>query len=149
VVLLQFQFHHKPVCEDASGFISTGNFIIYLSPYSSAGTFFLRKRGARIMQPNIWCPFLDPTYMHNGQRLTRLLTAATTPVSIRHTRVIRTALTARAGPRTLWLRLRSDPSPKRRVAIHTSLVLAIIPCLILLWHVELSITLAARAWCFL
>ena len=75
--------------------------------------------------------------------------SATTLVSVWNTRVFRTALTALAEPRTLWQRIRRDPSPKRRVALHTSLAAAIIPCLLFLRRVALYITLAALVSGFL
>jgi len=45
--------------------------------------------------------------------------SATTLVSVRTTRVFRTALTALTEPRTLWRRIRPYPSPSRRVALHS------------------------------
>jgi hypothetical protein len=75
--------------------------------------------------------------------------SATTLVSVWNTRVFRTALTALAEPRTLWQRIRRDPSPKRWVALHTSHAAAIIPCLVFLGRVALYITLAAAVSGFL
>jgi len=46
-------------------------------------------------------------------------TSATTLVSVRHTQVFRTALTALTEPRTLWRRITHYPSPRRRVALHS------------------------------
>ena len=71
--------------------------------------------------------------------------SATTPVSVWNTLVFRTALTALTEPRTLWRRIEHDPSPKRRIALHTSLVAAIIPFLLFSRRVALYITLAAPA----
>jgi len=48
-----------------------------------------------------------------------LITSATTLVSVRNTRVFRTALMALMEPRTLWLRIPRYPSPGRRVALHS------------------------------
>jgi len=48
--------------------------------------------------------------------------SATTLVSVRNTRVFRTALTTLMEPRTLWRRIARYPSPRRRVALHTYLL---------------------------
>jgi hypothetical protein len=74
---------------------------------------------------------------------TLYLSSATNLVSVRNTWVFLMALTALTEPRTLRLWMRPDPSPKRRVALHTSLVAAIVPCLWGLRPVALHITLAA------
>jgi len=47
------------------------------------------------------------------------VSSATTLVSVRNTRVLRTALTALTEPRTLWRRITRYPSPRRRVALHS------------------------------
>jgi len=47
--------------------------------------------------------------------------SATTLVSVWHTRVFRTALTALMEPRTLWRRIGRFPSHRRQVALHTNL----------------------------
>jgi len=49
-------------------------------------------------------------------------TSATTLVSVRNTRVFRTALTALTEPRTLWRRITRYPSPRQWVALHTYLL---------------------------
>jgi len=49
-------------------------------------------------------------------------TSATTLVSIRNTRVFRTALTALTEPLTLWRRIPRYLSPRRRVALHPYLL---------------------------
>jgi len=72
-----------------------------------------------------------------------------TLVSVWNTRVFRTALTALVEPRTLWRRIRRDPSPKRWVALHTSLAAAMISCLVFLRRVALYIPLPAPASGFL
>jgi len=48
--------------------------------------------------------------------------SATTLVSVRNTRVFRTALTALTEPLTLWRRISPYTSPRRRVALHTYLL---------------------------
>jgi len=45
--------------------------------------------------------------------------SATTVVSVRNTRLFRTALTALTEPRTLWRRIRRCPSPRQWVALHS------------------------------
>jgi len=45
--------------------------------------------------------------------------SAITLVSVRNTRVFRTALTALTEPRTLWRRITRYPSPRRRVVLHS------------------------------
>ena len=52
-----------------------------------------------------------PTHNH--------VSSATTLVSVRNTRVFRTALTALTEPRTLWRRITHYPSSRQRVALHT------------------------------
>jgi hypothetical protein len=79
----------------------------------------------------------------------RLVPSETTLVSVWNTRVIWTALTALVKPRTCWPRIRGDPSPKRRIALHTSLASANIPCLVFFQRVALYITLPTPASGFL
>jgi len=51
-----------------------------------------------------------------------LCPSATTLLSIRNTRVCRTALTAPTEPHTLWWRITCLPSPRWRVSLHTYLL---------------------------
>jgi len=55
-------------------------------------------------------------------RIRQGASSATTLVSIRNSRVFRTALTALTEPRTLWQRITRYPLPRRRVPLHTYLL---------------------------
>jgi len=67
-----------------------------------------------------------PLHFHNilhkwsiQLELWKVSTSATTLVSVRNTRVFRTALTALTEPCALWRSITRYPSPRRRVVLHT------------------------------
>jgi len=91
------------------------------------------------LQNTLWMP---ANFTHVGQW-------ATTLVTVLNTRVFRTALTAGTEPRTLWWSMRRDPLHMQRVALHTSLAAANVPCLWFLQRIGLFNTLAAPASCCL
>ena len=66
------------------------------------------------------------TYHYIPFRVVRWSASATTLVSIRNTRVFRTALTALTEPRTLWRRITRYTSPRRQVALHTYLLYCLV-----------------------
>jgi len=53
---------------------------------------------------------------------------------------VATALTALIEHRTLWRRIKCEPSPRWWVVLHTYAAVAIIPCLLFLQRVALNIT---------
>jgi len=87
----------------------------------------LRKREVSVVSQDIQIETSDEGPSDSADNIT---SSATNLVSVRNNRVFPTALTALTEPPTPWQRIRRDPSPKRRVALHTSLAGTIIPCLL-------------------
>ena len=67
---------------------------------------------------NDWTLNLTTLYWSQIYSILQLSSSATTLISVRNTRVFRTALTALTEPRTLWRRITRCPSPSRRVVLH-------------------------------
>jgi len=70
--------------------------------------------------------------------------SSTTLVSVRNTRVFRTALTALREPHTLWRRITCYPSPRRWVASHTYLLY----CVVTYMHIRTTRVLHASQLCW-
>ena len=91
-----------------------------------------------ITEPFILHPIEDIRSTDNSELIPEAIqpgeasTSATTLVSIWNTQVFQTALTALVSSLIVWRRIRFNPLPKRRVALHVTLAAAILPCLILL-----------------
>ena len=103
----------------------------------------LRQYALQNLSIVLWSTLLEQSVGHRIKSLkqcqistiinqARALTSATNLLSIRDTRVFLPALTALTEPGTLWQRIKCDPSPEWRVALHTYPVAAIIPRLVFL-----------------